>query len=140
MKDFQRQEILWELQDGENIGTLDLTVDFDLDKIEGTLKLKVENGSEQTILVEKGRFSEKELDYPVAEAELCGLTKILGQMQHVLEKQNFNLVVFSEKLVDILNEPDLKNSRVKRWINYLLKFSPNIIHRSRYKSRFQNAR
>jgi hypothetical protein len=102
---------------------LDITLK-DLDYSKGGIQLAVdsskfgaggvlsqdEEGKDWPVLYESVTFTEVESRYSQPKLELCGVTKVVRRLQHLLWGVFFELLVDGEALARMINSPSLPNA------------------------------
>ncbi|KAI7943699.1 hypothetical protein MJO28_011227 [Puccinia striiformis f. sp. tritici] len=87
-----------------------------------------EDSKDRPVLYESVTFTEVESKYSQPKLELCGVTKIVRRLQHVLWGVPFELLVDAEALARMINSPSLPNAPMTRWVAYLQLFSFTVVH------------
>ena len=80
------------------------------------------------MLYESITFTEVESRYSQPKLELCGVTKVVRKLQHLLWGVFFQLLVDAEALARMINSPTLPNAPMTRWVAYLQLFSFEVVH------------
>ena len=87
-----------------------------------------ELGKDRPVLYESITFTEVKSKYSQPKLELCGVTKVVRKLQHLLWGVHFELLVDAEALARMINSPSLPNAPMTRWVAYLQLFSFKVIH------------
>ena len=76
------------------------------------------------------KFSGSELNYSTYEKELFAVILSVKKFSHYLKSGRFTIYTDNSAVSALLKQPLAENTRVTRWITYLLSFDFNIIHRN----------
>ena len=120
-----RDIVLWDLD--YDAGGIRLAVDSSEFGAGGVLTQE-EDGKDRPVLYESVTFTATESRYSQPKLELCGVTKIVQRLQHLLWGVHFELLVDAEALARMINSPTLPNAPMTRWVAFLQLFSFNVVH------------
>lgn len=73
-------------------------------------------------------FTEEESRYSQPKRELCGLTKALKKTKYDLWGTHFRLEVDPTSLLQMVNNPNLPNAAMSRWLAYIKLFTFAMVH------------
>ncbi|MBW0554036.1 hypothetical protein O181_093751 [Austropuccinia psidii MF-1] len=88
-----------------------------------------ENAKVRPVLYESVTFSRLESKYSQPKLQLCGVARILKNLQTILWGKDFELQVGAKALIEIINTPCLPNVPMTRWVEFVQLFSFDLVHK-----------